>query len=178
MTLHPSPTKHEIVALLKHARNGDLAGVTAFVDKYGIDIVNAQSHILYRHTGMDEFTPLMYAASAGHDAVVSFLITRGAVIDLRNQYGETALHVAAHAGRAHIVRLLLDLDADPLALDKSGKTAAEGHRHTEISDMILNEPMRRVAALKAREDHLDDGLPSTRAIAPVKTPRFMKRRAP
>ena len=52
------------------------------------------------------WTPLIYACSYGHEAVVRLLLERGADVTLRTKDGRTALFFARHNKRAAIVALL------------------------------------------------------------------------
>jgi ankyrin repeat protein len=66
-------------------------------------------------------------ASGGHVEVVKLLINRGALIDLQNKYGGTALMYAIcpFCGKTECVRLLLEKGADMSIKDKDGKTAKD-----------------------------------------------------
>ncbi|WP_341755614.1 ankyrin repeat domain-containing protein [Candidatus Tisiphia endosymbiont of Ptychoptera albimana] len=57
-------------------------------------------------------TPLHLAAWFGHIAIAELLVTRGADINMRNNYGKTPLHDAAEKGYTNIVELLLDKGAN------------------------------------------------------------------
>ncbi len=57
-------------------------------------------------------TLLMYAASNGNDALIDFLLRNRANVLKYNQYGDTALALAALRGYPAIVRRLLDAGAD------------------------------------------------------------------
>ena len=48
------------------------------------------------------WTPLMIAASAGRDQIVSILITCGAQVNAVNQTGQCALHYAASKNRYEV----------------------------------------------------------------------------
>ncbi len=69
---------------------------------------------------------LHYAARAGNRHVCSVLFQHGALANLRNGQGETALHLCVAAPAAEgwdeVARLLLDRGADPNALDDSGRS--------------------------------------------------------
>jgi hypothetical protein len=69
----------------------------------------------------DERGALVLAAEAGHEPAVSLMLDLGFPIDVRRDDGTatgvTALHAAAYAGSAPVVRVLLDRGADPEALD-------------------------------------------------------------
>jgi ankyrin repeat protein len=66
-------------------------------------------------------TPLHEAASHGHRKMVEFLLQNGAELEMRDDYRQTALHKAVGA-KHHILRLLVNRDADVLAKDMYGKT--------------------------------------------------------
>ncbi|ETS82755.1 hypothetical protein PFICI_04631 [Pestalotiopsis fici W106-1] len=70
-------------------------------------------------------TPLSWAASNGHGAVVEFLLgTKEAGIDLPDYLGQTPLLKAASNGHANVVRLLLSTGkVDPDKPDYRGRTA-------------------------------------------------------
>ena len=75
------------------ARDGDLAGVQAELDK-GVD-VNAKR-------GWSEWTPLHEAANYGHKEIVELLIHNGADVNATDvEEGRTPLHQAAEGLRAH-----------------------------------------------------------------------------
>jgi len=77
------------------AKNGDLAGVQAELDK-GVD-VNAKDE--------NERTPLHYAAGGGHKEIAELLISKGADVSAKNNYGKTPLDAARfHLETADLLR--------------------------------------------------------------------------
>jgi ankyrin repeat protein len=64
------------------------------------------------------FTPTMQAARAGHANSVLLLIDRGAHINAVNDLGQTALHLAATNGQAHVVKALVAEGADAWLEDR------------------------------------------------------------
>src|SRR5262245_57148642 len=57
-------------------------------------------------------TALMLAATAGHTAVVEWLVLRGAALDHAAKYGLSALMLAVVRGHREVVRVLADAGAD------------------------------------------------------------------
>ena len=68
-------------------------------------------------------TPLMYAASGNPVEVLQVLLECDADTDIRNRNGFTALSMAADAGYAEVVRLLLGANATPDVPCDDGMTA-------------------------------------------------------
>lgn len=68
---------------------------------------------------------LMLAAMHGHDQLIELLVHLGAEINLANNQGMTALHMAAQLGKIKSVKTLIALGADPLARDWMRETPEE-----------------------------------------------------
>lgn len=96
-------------------------------------------------------TTLHAAVVAGHRRVIRRLVARGIDIEARDGRGETALHQAAASQRdVLIVKLLLELGADPTAMDAAGRTPAELERvHHSFNAASDEERRRRVQELLA-----------------------------
>ena len=124
------------------ARNGNLAGVQAELDK-GVD-VNAKDTFFFMDSGDGfiipyyERTPLHEAAMEGHREIVELLIAKGADVNVKSADGTTPLHFAArHNG---IAELLIDKGADVNAKGWKGLTplheaASSGHK--EIAEQLI-----------------------------------------
>ncbi|TMW64911.1 hypothetical protein Poli38472_009078 [Pythium oligandrum] len=84
--------------------------------------------------GRDGTTALCAAALWGNDAMVSFLLNKGADPNARNEgTGWTALHAAAFQEHGKVVRYLLERGADPKARDSEGRTPVD---YASISEAI------------------------------------------
>ncbi len=89
-------------------------------------------------------TPLMLAARHGHDDVVLVLMKgpQGASVNLQNSRGDSALSLAAGAGKDDAVELLLFKKAQPDQANHSGRTplaeAAAGGHLTTAGLLIAN----------------------------------------
>ncbi len=81
--------------------NGDLEGVKAFLTPRNIN-----GH-------EDQKPPLHLAAKGGHRNVVEFLISKGAKIDISNDWGDYPIHIAASNGHVDVIKILLDAGAKP-----------------------------------------------------------------
>jgi ankyrin repeat protein len=119
----------QIASEIKNTDNVDDAMLTGAVQKEmaaqlliknGFD-VNAEDFGIA--TNLCGETALRWAASRGHEAVVSLLLEKGAILDLKDSLGQTELHQAASSGHEAVVRLLLEKGADAAAKDGYGYTA-------------------------------------------------------
>ena len=71
------------------------------------------------------WTPLHYAASSGHLAIISLLLENSAYIDAESPNGSTPLMMAAMYGTPTAVKLLLQEGADPQLKNQQGLTALQ-----------------------------------------------------
>jgi ankyrin repeat protein len=81
----------------------------------------------------------MHASSNGYVQVMELLLKAGANVNLKNNYGGTALIHASNKGHDKVVNLLLKAGADANLHDKSGWTAriyASDKGHTEVVELL------------------------------------------
>ena len=69
------------------------------------------------------WTPLHYAASKGHTAMMRLLIENDAYVDAESPNGTTPLMMAAYYASPNAVKLMLEEGADPLLKNQDGQTA-------------------------------------------------------
>jgi uncharacterized protein len=80
------------------------------------------------------WTPLHYAATGGHLAVIELLLEHHAYIDAESPNGTTPLMMAAHYGTPQAVKLLLESGADPTLKNQLGLTALDFARRGDSPD--------------------------------------------
>jgi ankyrin repeat protein len=71
------------------------------------------------------WTPLHYAATGGHIAIISILLESNSYIDAESPNGTTPLMMAAMYGTLAAVKLLLQEGADPKIKNRQGLTAVD-----------------------------------------------------
>ncbi|XP_036354459.1 ankyrin repeat domain-containing protein 1-like [Octopus sinensis] len=81
-------------------------------------------------------TPLMLACYKGADRrIIEILIAAGGKVGVKDQWGNTALHMAVFGDRPHSVEILLSRGCDVNPRDEDGRTplhvaCSRGHLHT------------------------------------------------
>lgn len=82
------------------------------------------------------WTPLHYAATGGHVAIVRLLLDNNAYIDAASPNGSTPLMMAAMYGTVDAVKLLVESGADPTLKNDLGLTAIDFARQVQRDDMV------------------------------------------
>ena len=98
---------------------------------------------------------LRKAAAAGDEALVRAVLDAGAHVDAANEYGQSALHLAAMHGHVPVIAVLRDWGADAALPDNGGATpwqalAAAGHRDAACA-LLPPPPPEFGMAVKTRE---------------------------
>lgn len=82
------------------------------------------------------WTPLHYAATGGHIAILQLLLDNHAYIDAASPNNSTPLMMAARYGTLDAVKLLLDAGADPLLKNDLGLTAIDFAQQVQRDDTV------------------------------------------
>lgn len=82
------------------------------------------------------WTPLHYAATGGHVAIVRMLLDSNAYIDAASPNGSTPLMMAAMYGTVDAVKVLVESGADPALKNDLGLTAIDFARQVQRDDMV------------------------------------------
>lgn len=93
------------------------------------------------HSG---WTPLIYAATGGHDDVARYLLDAGADVNAASPNGTTALMMAVRGGHAAVVELLLARGADVAHRNDAGATALAWARRGRLD--AIESALRRSGA--------------------------------
>ncbi|XP_062857356.1 CARD- and ANK-domain containing inflammasome adapter protein [Trichomycterus rosablanca] len=110
-------------------------------DVFSLQEVINRTNVNSKHGSSD--TLLHLAAEHGQLAVINFLLSQGAKLDVRNDRGQTALHRASEMGQTAASVALIRAGADIHAMDKASKTpqhlaAQKGHEGT-VRALVVEE---------------------------------------
>ena len=132
-----------VAAVRPHVERLNVFEAAAFGDLDRMSELLADDPELLDAISGDGFTPLHLAAFFGQEDAVRLLLARGAASDVSGTgwMQGTALHSAASASHATIVRLLLDAGADP--------NARQRHGYTPLHAAAANGDLESVEALLA-----------------------------
>lgn len=70
----------------------------------------------------NKVTPLILAVFYNRQQTFDFLIEKKVRLGVKDEFGDTALHIAARTGRDHLVKKLLDADANIELKNLNGQT--------------------------------------------------------
>src|SRR5690348_11524977 len=97
-----------MIELIEYAQSGNLTAIKKILKIPGI---------LVNHQDTTGYTALMYMALNGNSVGLKALIDKGAIVDIGDNEGVTALLHAVHHNKEDCLILLLDNKANPNALD-------------------------------------------------------------
>ena len=92
-------------------------------------------------------TGLIYASRYKKKEALKVLLKSGASVDIQNNSGNTALHLAAFRGYKEIVKLLMNWGGNPCIKNKHEKTAIDEAKTEEIRELLRN---RKVLTLERK----------------------------
>ncbi|GEM_PF-2795672 len=116
------------IQLYKSIEQGDSDMLKALVDK-GMDVSG--------NTGIFDKTPLHWAAFYKQEAMVEYLLERGALLEVRDADERTPLHMAALEGNLKILEILLKAGASVQVKDAEGKSAIHGAAQKGTGEMVM-----------------------------------------
>lgn len=103
--------------------DSDLFALASFGDRQGLEKAASADGADISAVDMYGRTPLHWAARAGRDSCVSYLLEQDADIDASDSAGMTPLLHAAQNGKESTVNVLLEAGCDAKAEDLNGNTA-------------------------------------------------------
>ncbi|KAJ9639930.1 ankyrin repeat-containing protein [Coniosporium apollinis] len=150
-SLAPTLTDDETDDILYLSRANEATELSAFLTELSTRYSCAQSAILAAAVDPESKNNILhYTGANGHNDILSLVqnlcndesTTLHALINAPNSSGNTPLHWASLNGHASFVSTLLDLGADPSALNNLGHDAvfeAESNGKNEVVELILRK---------------------------------------
>ncbi|CAB3407274.1 unnamed protein product [Caenorhabditis bovis] len=120
------------------ARSGNQAVLLAMVNKIGAGAVQ----IVQNKQSKNGWSPLLEACARGHTGVANTLLKHHARIDVFDEMGRTALHLAAFNGHLAIVHLLLQHKAFVNSKSKTGEAPlhlAAQNGHVKVVNVLVQD---------------------------------------
>ncbi|CAC14420.3 Ion transport domain-containing protein [Caenorhabditis elegans] len=133
----PSLNANE-TAMHMAARSGNQAVLLAMVNKIGAGAVQ----IVQNKQSKNGWSPLLEACARGHSGVANILLKHHARIDVFDEMGRTALHLAAFNGHLSLVHLLLQHKAFVNSKSKTGEAPlhlAAQHGHVKVVNVLVQD---------------------------------------
>ncbi|MCH9739256.1 MAG: ankyrin repeat domain-containing protein [Epsilonproteobacteria bacterium] len=87
-----------------------------------VELLVNRKILISRKGGVFYGTALQEAIHYGHLGIASYLIEKGSLLNTRNKYGETALHIAAKNGYLDMVEQLIESGASKSSVDHEGNS--------------------------------------------------------
>lgn len=130
---------------------GDIEGLDALIKENKRDALTIVSS-----AGNLGNTAIHWAASAGHEDIVGYLIDLGIHVNVGNDIYDTPLHLAASKGQAETCRLLLKRGADASLVNQDGKTPLEIARGDQTKAALALVPFEQQITFADSAEDSDD----------------------
>lgn len=140
------------------ASRGHVAATEALL-QYGANIE--------AHQNKGDFTPLQQAAWNNQVAIIEVLLKHGADLHAKTKENDTALHIAAYAGRIEACRALLQLGLSPDDVKCNGNTPiceARDQNKQETVDFFLEYTGRKVEEMPQQSTELQSTQQTTTTV--------------
>mmetsp|Transcript_22342 Transcript_22342/g.60997 ORF Transcript_22342/g.60997 Transcript_22342/m.60997 type:complete len:348 (+) Transcript_22342:1-1044(+) len=125
---------------------GDLQTIREILRQNGGNVVNSPSNERLVSFAASPHYALHYASVNGNDDVVRFLVDQGADLEKGDGDGDRPLAWAVYAGRESTVRLLLQLGADPNAVNHANQRAVDWCKNEGINRILSESNLRQFKA--------------------------------
>jgi ankyrin repeat protein len=142
----------------------------------GLGISAAPPSIAIDGKNSYEKTALHIACEMGNDAMVQFLLERGADLSSQGPAGCTPLHSAVYARRISIVKLLLDRGADTAIRDNRGYDALNAAKKAEMQSQDIIRMIQEVDN-RGHSPSLRRGSHTSKITKEVGSPNSSERRS-
>ena len=144
----PKANRNDVSDLHKACRHGNLHDIS-FLLELDPSLLSAPSSISEDGLGCGAVA-LHYATIGNQPEVISFLLQKGAKVDLTTDRGLTPLHVACTRGFVDCANLLLQGGANALTQDRHGKSS-----HAVLKQLSGDPDMqkRRTAIARLLQNH-------------------------
>lgn len=110
-------------------KTGDLKNVKDAIEKQGLSANYVEATVNKR-------TPLHWAADYGQVEVIEYLLSKGANIEAKDNFGITPLLAAVYEGHANAVKVLLQRGARRDVKGPDGMTPLEAAEKAEIKALL------------------------------------------
>lgn len=130
------------------ASKGDERAINEFLEAGGD--VNERDDTGMVYESKIARTLLMYAAQTGEEGVVRILVKAGADLELRNEEGKTALHLAAEQGQLNSATILLEESVSRRATSEAG-----AQQYADVLTRLKDDAGRTALHLAAAASHVE-----------------------
>jgi hypothetical protein len=123
--------------------NSQLHGASFEGDEGVVKLLLGLGNVEADSKGIDERTPLSWAAEKGHEAVAKLLLEKAVDVNSKSKYGRTPLSWAAFNGHEAVVKLLLEKDAEletkDSNIDRTPLSWAAGNGYEAVVKLLLEK---------------------------------------